>query len=155
MTRSDRELTVLAETVFDSARTQLTSTREQVEALHALAPAAYELALLAFKDKHPTAWRLVQNGVFALPMFKITSGRMINSRHRPFFRGDLVSAGIRDIIWEVEEQHMPRLEPPEPLVGEKAAEFIEAEFRRRSVQHHPMFQYLADTKMNPAQERAA
>jgi len=66
-----------------------------------------------------------------------------------------VSAGIRDIVWEVEEQNVPRLEPPKPLVGEEAAKFIEAEFRKRSVQHHPLFAYLAETKMSPAQERAA
>src|SRR6185437_12377291 len=104
-------------------------------------------------DKNKKAWQLVQEGVFALPMFKVSSGRSITNRHRPFFRGDLVSAGIRDIVWDVEERNLPRLTPPEPFVGERAAEFVEAEFRKRSVLHHPLFQYLAETKMSPAQER--
>jgi heme oxygenase-like protein len=153
--KSDQELTALAATVFESNSTQAANTTEQVRMLHERAPLAAELATLAFKDKNQTAWRLVQNGIFGLPMFKVTSGRTIDNRRRPFFRGDLVSAGIRDIVWEIEEQNVPRIEPPKPLTGEAAAEHIEAEFRRRSVQHHPMFQYLADTKMSPTQERAA
>ena len=154
MARTDQELTALAHKVFADPPSSA-STREQVQALSERAPGAHELATLAFQDKNATAWRLVQNGIFGLPMFKVTSGRTVENRRRPFFRGDLVSAGIRDIVWEVEEQNVPRLEPPQPLVGERAAEFIEAEFRRRSVQHHPMFQYLAETPMTPAQERAA
>jgi hypothetical protein len=150
-----KELTALAERVFDNPNTASMSPREQARALNERAPYAEELATLAFKDKNKEAWRLLQNGVFNLPMFKVTSGMTITDRRRPFFRGDLVSAGIRDIVWGVEEDNLPRLTPPTPLVGEPAAEFIEAEFRKFSVQHHPLFQYLADTKMTPAQERAA
>lgn len=155
MGKSEAELATLADRLFENASIESLSAREQARVLNERAPLAEELATLAFKDKDKTAWRLVQNGVFALPMFKVTSGRSVDNRRRPFFRGDLVSAGIRDIVWEVEEQHVPRLEPPQPLVGEPAAEFVEAEFRKRSVQHHPLFQYLADTKMTPAQERVA
>lgn len=155
MDTSDQALGVLADKLFDCANTDQLSAREQARVLHERAPAAEQLATLAFKDKNQTAWRLVQNGIFSLPMFKVTSGRTVDSRRRPFFRGDLVSAGIRDIVWQVEENNLPRLEPPQPLVGEAAAEFIEAEFRKRSVQHHPMFQYLAETKLTPTQERAA
>jgi hypothetical protein len=152
---SEQELTSLADRVFDTTSIQGLATRDQVRVLAERAPLAEQLATAAFRDKNATAWRLVQNGIFSLPMFKVTSGRTIDSRHRPFFRGDLVSAGIRDIVWEVEENNLPRLEPPTPMVGEKAAEFIEAEFRRRSVQHHPMFKYIAETPMTPQQERAA
>jgi hypothetical protein len=152
---SEQELKALADRTFDTTSTQGLGTRDQVRILAERAPLAEQLATLAFRDKNQAAWRLVQNGIFSLPMFKVTSGRSIDSRHRPFFRGDLVSAGIRDIVWEVEEKNLPRLEPPQPLVGEKAGEFIEAEFRRRSVQHHPMFQYLAETPMSQTQERAA
>jgi len=153
--RSEQELTALADTIFETASVQNLSTTEQVRVLNQRAPLAAELATLAFKDNNAVAWRLVQNGIFSLPMFKVTSGRTIDSRKRPFFRGDLVSAGIRDIVWEVQEQNLPRLEPPRPMTGEAAAEFVEAEFRRRSVQHHPLFQYLAETKLSPTQERAA
>ena len=153
--RSEQELNSLAEKVFETASVEHMSAREQASTLAERAPLAEELATLAFKDKNPTAWRLVQNGIFALPMFKVTSGRTIDNRRRPFFRGDIVSAGIRDIVWEVEERNVPRLEPPKPLTGEPAAVFIEEEFRKRSVGHHPLFQYLAETKMTPAQERAA
>ena len=155
MDPSEQELTALAQRIFETTSTQGLSTRDQVRVLGERAPLAEQLATLAFRDRNATAWRLVQNGVFALPMFKVTSGRQIDNRHRPFFRGDLVSAGIRDIVWEVEEKNLPRLEPPKPMVGEEAAIFIEEEFRRRSVQHHPMFQYIAETKMTEAQERAA
>ncbi len=155
MTTTDQELTALSERLFNVESLQNLSTRDQVKTLAERAPWAEQLATLAFKDKNAHAWRLVQNGVFNLPMFKVTSGRQIDSRRRPFFRGDLVSAGIRDIVWEVEEKNLPRLETPTPMTGEKAAEFVEAEFRRRSVQHHPLFQYLAETKFTPAQERAA
>jgi len=153
--KSDAELTALAQTVFESASTESLSAREQARVLAERAPLAEELATLAFKDKNQHAWRLVTNGIFSLPMFKVTSGITVNSRRRPFFRGDLVSAGVRDIVWEVEEKNLPRLEPPKPMVGEEAAVFIESEFRRRSVAHHPLFQYLGETKMTPAQERAA
>jgi hypothetical protein len=155
MASTEQELKALADKVFETDSIKSLSTTEQVRVLNERAPAAEQLATLAFKDKNQTAWRLVTNGIFALPMFKVTSGRQINDRYRPFFRGDIVSAGIRDIVWEVEEKNLPRLEPPTPLTGEKASEFIEAEFRKRSVQHHPLFQYLAETKMTPAQERAA
>jgi hypothetical protein len=141
--------------VFESASLDALDAREQVRVLNQRAPLAEELATLAFKDKDKTAWRLLQNGVFSLPMFKVTSGRTVDSRRRPFFRGDLVSAGIRDIVWEVEERNLPRMTPPQPLTGEQAAVFIEQEFRKRSVLHHPLFQYLAETKLSPAQERAA
>lgn len=155
MQKTDQELTALADAVFETASVQNLTTAEQVRVLHQRAPMAAELATLAFKDNNAHAWKLVQEGIFALPMFKVTSGRTVDSRRRAFFRGDLVSAGIRDIVWEIQEQNIPRLEPPKPLTGEPAGEFIEAEFRRRSVQHHPLFQYLADTKMSPTQERAA
>jgi hypothetical protein len=124
----------MAETIFEHASTQSMDAREQARTLAERAPIAEELATLAFAKKNATAWRLVQNGIFGLPMFKVTSGRVVGDRRRPFFRGDIVSAGIRDIVWEVEEKNLPRLEPPKPLVGEAAAEFIEAEFRKRSVQ---------------------
>jgi hypothetical protein len=153
--KSEHELVALAETVFESASLESLDAAQQVRVLNQRAPVAEELATLAFKDKNKTAWRLVQDGIFSLPMFKVTSGRSIDSRRRPFFRGDLVSAGIRDIVWDIEERNLPRLEPPQPLTGEPAAVFIEGEFRKRSVMHHPLFQYLADTKMSPAQERAA
>lgn len=155
METSEQELTALADKIFESPSLGAITAREQVRALQTRAQAAEELATLAFKDKHATAWRLIQNGIFALPMFKVTSGRTVENRKRPFFRGDLVSAGIRDIVWEVEEKYVPQLAPPAPLVGEAAAEFIESEFRKRSVQHHPLFKYLGETAMNPAQERAA
>ena len=155
METSEQELVSLASKVFETSSIQSLSAREQSRVLNERAPLAEQLATLAFKDKNQTAWRLVQNGIFALPMFKVTSGVTIDNRKRPFFRGDLVSAGIRDIVWEVEEQNVPQLTPPKPLVGEDAAMFIEEEFRKRSVQHHPIFQYLADTKMSPQQERAA
>jgi hypothetical protein len=154
MSRPDDELTALAAKVFDTSTAAAMTAREQARALDERAGLAEELATLAFRDKNQTAWRLVQNGIFGLPMFRVSSGQAA-SRHRPFFRGDLISAGIRDIVWEVEEKHVPRLEPPTPLVGEPAAEFIEAEFRRRSVQHHALFKYLGETKMTPTQERAA
>ncbi|MBA3502668.1 MAG: hypothetical protein H0T65_20065, partial [Deltaproteobacteria bacterium] len=155
MDPSEQELTALAQRVFETTSIQGLGTRDQVRVLAERAPLAEQLATLAFRDRNAPAWRLVQNGIFALPMFKVTSGRTIDSRNRPFFRGDLVSAGIRDIVWEVEEKNLPRLELPKPMVGEEAAIFIEGEFRRRSVQHHPMFQYIAETKMTEAQERAA
>jgi hypothetical protein len=152
---SDQELKSLADRVFDTSSIQGLGTRDQVRVLNERAPHAEQLATLAFRDKNATAWKLVQDGIFSLPMFKVTSGRTVENRHRPFFRGDLVSAGIRDIVWEVEEKNLPRLEPPKPMVGEEAAIFIEGEFRKRSVMHHPYFQYIAETKMTPAQERAA
>jgi hypothetical protein len=141
--------------VFETESIQGLSTPQQVRVLNERAPIAEQLATLAFRDKNPIAWRLVQNGVFSLPMFKATSGIANKSRRLPFFRGDIVSAGIRDIVWEVEENNLPRLQPPQPLVGEDAAVFIEAEFRKRSVMHHPMFQYLVEAKLTPTQERAA
>lgn len=155
MDTSEHGLVSLAEKVFETASVESMSAREQARVLAERAPLAEELATLAFKGKNATAWRLIQNGIFALPMFKVTSGRTVDSRRRPFFRGDIVSAGIRDIVWEVEEQNVPQLEPPKPMIGEEAAMFIETEFRKRSVQHHPLFAYLSDTKMNAAQERAA
>jgi hypothetical protein len=155
MPKSDAELTALAETVFESKSLESLDAVGQSRALAERAAAVEQLATLAFAEHNKTAWRLVQNGVFALPMFKVSSGRTIDSRRRPFFRGDLVSAGIRDIVWEVEERNVPRLAPPAGLTGEKAAEFIEAEFRKRSVLHHPLFTFLAETKLSPAQERAA
>lgn len=155
MPKSDADLTSIAETVFDTASTDALSARDQARVLAERAPLAEELATLAFKDKNAHAWRLVQNGIFSLPMFKVTSGVKTNNRKRPFFRGDLVSAGVRDIIWEVEEKNLPRLEPPKPMVGEEAAIFIESEFRKRSVMHHPLFAYLGETKMTEQQERAA
>lgn len=155
MQSTDRDLAAIAASVFNTDGLDSLSARQQARVLEERAPHAEELAKLAFEDKNHTAWRLVQNGVFALPMFKVTSGVTVNNRHRPFFRGDLVSAGIRDIIWDVEQRNLPRLEPPQPLTGEAAGQFIEAEFRKRSVMHHPIFQYLAETKMTEAQERAA
>jgi len=152
---TDQNLAAVAATVFDTSTFESLSARQQARVLEERAPQVEELAKLAFGEKNHTAWRLIQNGVFSLPMFKVTSGVAVNNRHRPFFRGDLVSAGIRDIVWDIEQQHVPKLTPPKPLVGEAAAEFIEAEFRKRSVMHHPIFQYLAETKLSKAQEKAA
>ncbi|CAN5484109.1 hypothetical protein BH11MYX1_BH11MYX1_33170 [soil metagenome] len=152
---SPPELANIAETLFESASLESLDAPGQVKELARRAPLAEQLATLAFKYKDKTAWELVENGLFSLPMFKVTSGRNVESRRRPFFRGDLVSAGIRDIVWEIEERNVPKLTPPAALTGEKAAEFIEAEFRKRSVMHHPLFKYLAETEMTKAQERSA
>jgi hypothetical protein len=154
MKRSGNELADLAAKVFDQTSIP-TTAREQARVLDERAPLAEELAIAAFRDNDRAAWRLVQEGVFSLPIFRVTSGKTITSRRRPFFRGDIVSSGVRDVVWEVEEKYVPRLKIPEPLVGESAAQFIEGEFRKRSVQHHPLFEYLAQTQMSKEQERRA
>jgi hypothetical protein len=153
MTKSAVELEQLASRVFPRSHPE--DARGQIHALHEVAPLAEQLALSAFRDKDRTAWRLVQEGIFDLPSFRVTSGKTVSSRRRPMIRGDLLAAGICSIIWEVEEQNLPRLEPPEPLTGERAGEFLEAEFRRRSVQNHPLFEYLATAELTQEQERAA
>jgi hypothetical protein len=147
------DLEQLAAKVFDRPHPE--SARDQIRALQEVAPLAEELATIAFRDGDRTAWRLVQEGVFNLPSFRVTSGRTVETRRRPMLRGDLLAAGIGEIVWGVEEKHLPRLEPPEPLTGEKAGEFLEAEFRRRSVQNHPMFEYLATAELTEEQERVA
>jgi hypothetical protein len=127
--------------------------REQVDALAKRLPLAEELATAAFAEKDPIAWRAVQQGVFGLPRFRVSSGKEIGNRRRPMFRGDLLSAGLADAIWAVEERHLAWLEPPMPLVGEAAGAFIESEFRKRSVMHHPYFEYLATVELSEAEER--
>ena len=153
MSKSVAELEKLAERIF--ARPHPEEPREQIRALSEVAPLAEELANYAFRDRDRNAWRLVTEGVFELPIFRVTSGIKSDSRRRPFIRGDLLAAGIRDIVWDVEEKNLPRLEPPKPMTGEEAGEFLEAEFRRRNVQNHPMFEYLATAVLTPEQERAA
>jgi hypothetical protein len=146
------QLEELARRVFD-----YTPAKTNVEAIAMLserAPAAEELATRAYKDGDKTAWNLVAKGVFNLPMFKVSSGRHADD-FRPFLRGDLYAAGIRDLIWEVEERYIDWLKPPKPMVGEEAAAFIEAEFRKRSVLHHPYFEFLATAKLTKEQEVAA
>lgn len=151
MTKSDLES--LAKKVFD--RPHPDDVREQIKALQEVAPLVEELATYAFRDKDRTAWRLVQEGIFELPIFRVSSGKSVKTRRRAMMRGELLSTGICDIVWDVEEKNLPRLRPPEPLTGERAGEFLEAEFRRRSVQNHPLFEYLATAELNPEQERAA
>jgi hypothetical protein len=153
MTRSRAELEQLAAKVFDRPHPE--DPREQIKALQEVAPAADELASAAFRDKDKVAWRLVQEGIFNLPNFRVTSGKTVESRRRPMLRGDLLASGICEIVWSIEEKHLPRLEPPRPLVGEEAGIFLEGEFRRLSVQHHPMFEYLATAELTGEQERAA
>jgi len=153
MPTSAAELETLARKIFD--RPHPDDVREQVKALQEVAPLAEELANCAFRDKDRTAWRLVQEGVFNLPVFRVSSGKSIESRRRPMMRGAVLSTGICDIIWDVEERNLTRLTPPEPLTGDRAAEFLEAEFRKRSVQHHPLFEYLATAQLTEEQERAA
>lgn len=152
MTKSAADLERLAAAVFDRPHPE--DPREQIRALQEVAPLAEELANYAFRDKDKTAWRLVQDGIFGLPIFRVTSGQHV-SRRRPMIRGDVLSSGICDIVWDVEEKNLPRLTPPEPLTGEKAGEFLEAEFRKRNVRNHPMFEFLATAKLTEEQERAA
>jgi hypothetical protein len=153
MTRTAADLEQLAARIF--RRSHPEEPREQIRTLHEVAPLVEELATYAFRDRDRTAWTLVTEGVFNLPIFKVTSGVKSDSRRRPFIRGDILAAGIRDIVWDVEEKNLPRLTPPEPLTGEKAGEFLEAEFRKRNVQNHPMFEFLATATLTPEQERAA
>src|SRR5262249_36188627 len=42
-----------------------------------------------------------------------------------------------------------------PLTGDRAGAFLEAEFRKRSVQHHPLFEYLATAELTEEEERVA
>ena len=153
MTKSANELNQLAARVFDRPHPE--DPREQIKALQEVAPLAEELATYAFRDRDRTAWRLVQDGIFDLPIFRVTSGKQVKTRRRAMIRGDILSSGICDIVWDVEEKNVPRLAPPEPMTGEKAGEFLEAEFRKRNVQNHPLFEYLATAKLTEEQERAA
>lgn len=153
MTGRSEHFEQLAARVFDRPHPE--DARAQIVALQEVAPLAEELAIAAFRDKDAVAWRLVQEGIFNLPGFRVTSGKTIETRRRPFLRGDLLASGICEIVWSVEEKHVPPMEPPGPLVGEEAGKFLEAEFRRRSVQHHPMFEYLATAEMTAEQEREA
>ena len=153
MTKSAADLEQLAARIFNREHPE--EPREQIKTLHEVAPLAEELATAAFRDRDRTAWRLVTEGVFDLPIFKVTSGIKSASRRRPMIRGDILAAGIRDIVWDVEEKNLPRLTPPQPLTGEKAGEFLEAEFRKRNVQSHPLFEYLATAKLTEEQERQA
>jgi hypothetical protein len=153
MARSQSSLADMAKHVFEYPRPR--SSQEAIELLNARASTAVELATLAFREKDKIAWELVQNGVFSLPIFKVTSGHETDT-HRPFFRGDLVAAGIRDLIWEVEEANLERIQPPRSgMTGEEVAALAEQDFRRRSVIAHPMFEYLATTNFTKEQERAA
>ena len=153
MTKSAAELDALARKIFDRPHPE--DPREQIRALQEVAPLAEELATCAFRDRDKTAWRLLQEGLFDLPLFRVSSGKTVKSRRRPMMRGELLSTGICDIAWDIEERNLPRLTPPEPLTGEKAGEFLEAEFRKRSVQNHPLFEYLATAEMSEEQERTA
>lgn len=153
MTKSAAEINSLADQVFN--REHPDDPREQIRILAEVAPLAEELGELAFAEKNKDAWKRVQDGIFDFPRFAVSSGKEVTSRRRPFIRGDLLSSGICDIIWDIEEKNLPPLEPPEPLTGEKAGEFLEAEFRKRSVRHHPLFEYVAETDFTPEQERAA
>jgi hypothetical protein len=146
------DLDSLAKKIFDYETPK--TTQEALALLRERAPLAEDLATRAFRDKDRAAWTAVQRGIFGLPIFKVSSGRQAD-RWRPFLRGDLVAAGIRDIVWEVEERHLERLKTPRPMVGEEAAAYIEAEFRKLSVQHHPMFEWLATAKLTDAQQKAA
>jgi hypothetical protein len=125
--------------------------RGQLTALNERLPLAEELATLAFGEQDAVAYEAVQRGVFALPRFRVSSGSQASNR-RPLFRGDILSAGLADAVWAVEERHVPQLQPPEPVVGEDAGAFIEAEFRRRSVMHHPYFDYLGTVELSEEAE---
>src|SRR5438477_7956292 len=115
----------LARSVFEY--TPQKSTVESIALLKERAPAAEELATLAFRDKDKAAWRALQHGVFHLPIFKVTSGRQAD-QYRPFFRGDLYASGVRDLIWEIEEKHLEWQKPPRPgLRGEEVAALCEAD----------------------------
>lgn len=149
---SDEKIEALAKRVFDYTRHK--TNLEAIADLQARGPAAEELATLAFRDKNMAAWRRLQEGVFHLPMFKVSSGIEADT-YRPFIRGDLYAAGIRDLIWEVEERHLEKVKTPKPMVGEEAAMFAEQEFRRRSVLHHGYFEYLANSTFTKEQEKAA
>ena len=153
MAKSAQELEALAQQVFGGEFPL--DAKSQIKELDKRGPLAEELATLAFKDKDKAAWKLVQDGIFGLPIFKVTSGIQTSDRRRAFFRGDLLSFGIRDTIWEVEEKNLPRITSPERASGERAGEIVEAEFRKRSVQAHPYFKYIAEGDFSPEQERAA
>lgn len=147
------DLEKLSEKVFSYSHPK--TNREALTMLNERAQLAEELATIAFRDKDKQAWALVQNGIFSLPIFKVTSGRFADD-FRPFFRGDLVAAGIRDIIWEVEERCLDWIRPPRPgMPGEEVAALAEEDFRRRSVIKHPMFEFLATAKLTKEHERAA
>jgi hypothetical protein len=147
------EIDRLAEKVFGLEHP--TDPHEQIRLLAEVAPHAEELGKLAFEEKNKDAWKRVQDGIFDLPSFSVSSGKKTESRRRPFIRGDLLASGICEIIWAIEEQSLPRLVPPEPLTGEAAGEFLEAEFRKRSVRLHPMFEFIATADLSEAQVRAA
>src|SRR4051794_13637265 len=115
----------LAKKIFDYPTPK--STSHALQLLNERAAPAEELALAAFRDHDKAAWYAIQRGVFGLPIFKVTSGRQAD-RNRPFIRGDLVAAGLRDLIWEIDEQHIEKLTPPKAMQGEEAAIFIEQEF---------------------------
>lgn len=152
---TENEIIELGKAVFDIPSGKGLSTTEQAKILMEKAPLAEQLANLAFRDKDPTAWKILQDGVFDLPIFKVSSGHSIDGRYRPFFRGETIAAGIRDICWEIEEQNLPPLSPPKALTGEDAAVFIEEQFRERSLTDHPVFKYLAEAEMTKEQERRA
>jgi hypothetical protein len=147
------DINQLADNVF--GREHPIDPREQIRVLQEVAPFAEELGKLAFEEKNKDAWKRVQDGIFDLPSFSVSSGKKTESRRRPFIRGDLLASGICEIIWAIEEQSLPRLVPPEPLTGEAAGEFLEAEFRKRSVRLHPMFEFIATADLSEAQVRAA
>jgi len=153
MTKTTDEIDGLAREVFGGSFPADVSA--QAKEVARRVPLAEELAGLAFKDKNKTAWTHVQEGLFHLPIYKVTSGIKNTDRRYPFFRGDLVSFGIRDAIWAVEEKLLPRITSDERASGERAGEIVEAEFRKRSVMNHPYFKFIAEGDFSPEQERAA
>lgn len=154
MSVNEAHVAELAKQVFDYNPVH-ESTGDAIRLLAQRAPAAQTLANLAFGDKDPMAWRALQRGIFNLPIFKVTSGRHAD-KVRPFLRGDVYASGIRDLVWEIEEKHLPRLQPPRPgMTGEEVAALAEAEFRKRTVLNHPLFDYLGSADLDEQQLKTA
>jgi hypothetical protein len=131
-------------------------TRDALKALNERSGPAEELAKLAFKDKHRPAWEAVQRGLFELPINQASTGQLpFRARSSPYFRGDLLSMGLREIFWDHEDAYLERVTASERVTGKKAVEYLEAEFRRRSVFDHPLFQYFAEEPFTENQVRAA
>ena len=93
------DINQLADKVF--LREHPIDPREQIRLLQEIAPLAEELGNLAFKERNKDAWTRVQNGIFDLPSFSVSSGKKTESRRRPFIRGDLLASGICEIIWAI------------------------------------------------------
>ena len=148
------KITSLSTTVFGTPWPQ--NTREGLEALAERAGPAEELAQLAFKDKQRAAWEAVQRGLFNLPLNRISTGQLPpRARQSPYYRGDILSLGLRDIFWDHEDANLERLTAPDRLTGKDALVYLEKEFRRRSVFDHPMFTYFAEAPFSEAQLREA